>query len=151
MVFDSTEFEPLYREVMGRCLAIREALQKHDRLLNETSLEERRALRLRFWNEYVYPKFEEVYFEMFPEERATAHNQDKFRASFKLREYNQKMAIALCAWLQREGFFHFFEGEVLFVNPDPTDLASASKRPGSGGSLEHYYRLLRCRSLESTQ
>ncbi len=121
--FDSTPYEPLYREVMGRCLAIQEALAKHDFLFDETPFEEWNGLKNRFWNEYIYPKHTKVYFELFPDDKGKKDNQDRFKGDFDILDYNKKMVIALCEWLKRDGFFHFFEGEVLFISPDPTDLA----------------------------
>ena len=108
---------------MGQCLAIQEAIREHDLLFSDTPYEEWKELKSRFWNEYVYPKFEEVYFEMFPDEKGEKDNPDRFKGDFNVLDYNQKMAIALCAWLKRDGFFHMFEGEVCFINPDPSDLA----------------------------
>ena len=121
--FDFTPYDPLYREVMGRCLAIQDAIRKHDLLFGNTPFVERKELKSRFWNEYVYPKFEKVYFEMFPDEKGKKDDPDRFKGEFNILDYNQKMAIALCAWFKQDGFFHLFEGEVFFINPDPTDLA----------------------------
>jgi hypothetical protein len=109
---------------MGRCLAIQEAIRKHDLLFSgDTPFEEWKELKSRFWNEYVYPKFEKVYFETFPDEKGKKKDPDRFKGDFNILDYNQKMAIALCAWLKQDGFFHLFEGEVFFINLDPTDLA----------------------------
>jgi len=121
--FDLTQYEPLYREVMGRCLAIQEALAGHDFLFDEIPFEEWKKLKDRFWNEYIYPKHTKVYFELFPADKDKKDNQDKSRGDFDILNYNKKMVIALCEWIKRDGFFHFFEGEVLFISPDPTDLA----------------------------
>jgi len=77
--FDSTPYGTLYREVMGRCLAIQEAIGKHDLLFSDTPFEEWKELKKRFWNEYVYPKFQEVYFEMFPDEKGKKDDPDSFK------------------------------------------------------------------------
>ena len=82
-----------------------------------------KELRRRFWNEYVYPRYETVYFELFPDERSKRDDPDRFKGNFSILDYNKKIAIALCEWRKRDGFFHFFEGEVFFINPDPADLA----------------------------
>lgn len=119
--FDSLPYEPLYREVMGRYCAIRETIAKHDFLFDETPLEELKALKSRFWNKYIYPKLTKVYFELFPDDKKDY--QDMSKGDFNILDYNKKVAIALWEWLKRDGFFHFFEGEVLFIRPDPTDLA----------------------------
>ena len=121
--FDSSPYDSLYREVMGRCLAIRRIVGKYNLLIDETPIEELKALRQRFWNEYVYPRYKAVYFELFPGERSKKNDPIRFKDNFNILDYNQKIAIALCEWLKRDGFFHFFEGEVFFINPDPTDLA----------------------------
>ena len=121
--FDSTPYDPLYRKIMGRCLIIQEAIGKHDLLFSDTPLDEWKELKIRFWNQYVYPKFERVYFEMFPDEKEKKDDPDRFKGGFNILDYNQKMAIALCAWLKQDGFFHLFEGEVFFINPGPTDFA----------------------------
>jgi hypothetical protein len=121
--FDSTPYDPLYREVMERCFAIKDAIRKHDLLFSDTPFDEWKELKIRFWNEYIYPKFENVYFEMFPDEKGNKNEPDKLKGDFNVLDYNRKMAIALCAWLKQDGFFHMFEGEVFFINPNPTDLA----------------------------
>jgi len=120
--FDPTLYDPLYREVMERCIAIQDAICKHD-FSEIPSFDEWRELRSRFWNIYVYPKFEKVYLEMFPDEKGKKDDPDRFKGDFNILDYNGKMAIALCAWLKQEGFFHLFEGEVFFINLQPTDLA----------------------------
>jgi hypothetical protein len=104
-------------------LAIRRIIGEHDLLIDETPIEEWEELRRRFWNEYVYPRYEAVYFELFPDEKTKKDDLDRSKGDLNILEYNQKIAIALCEWLKREGFFHFFEGEVIFIAPDPTDLA----------------------------
>jgi len=118
---DIPTYEPLYQEVMRQCIAIQEVLGKHDLLFDETPFEEWKELRQRFWNQYVYLKFVKVYFELFPDERVNRDDPDSKR-NIDILKYNQKMAVALCEWLKRDGFFHFFEGEVFFINPDPTDM-----------------------------
>ena len=60
---------------------------------------------------------------MFPNEKGRKDDPNRFKGEFNILDYNQKMAIGLCAWLKRDGFFHLFEGEVFFINPDPTDFA----------------------------
>jgi len=113
----------LYREAMERCSAIQQILNQHDQLITDLSSEEWNKLQERFWNEYVYPKYEPVYFELFPADRGKKDNPDRFKADFDIVYDNKKMAIALCEWLKREGCFHFFEGHVIFIDPTPSDLA----------------------------
>jgi hypothetical protein len=121
--FDSTSYDSLYREVMGRCLAIQEAICKHDLHFNDTPFKEWTELKNRFWNEYIYPKFENIYFDIFPNERQEKTQSEESNNDYKIKDHNKKMVIALSAWLKRDGFFHMFEGEIFFINITPTDLA----------------------------
>ena len=110
---------------MERYFNIQEAINKHDllSLSIDTPLEEWEESKYRFWNEYVYPKFEHVYFKMFPDDKLTKDDTDRFNENFDILDYNKKIVIALFAWLKQEGFFHFFEGEIYFIVLDPTELA----------------------------
>ena len=121
--FKSTAHSSLCSEIIRRSLAIQQALNKYDRLLDGVTFEEWKELRSRFWNIYVYPKLEIVYFEIFPDELDRKDDPDRFKGEFEMLDYNQKMAVALCTWLKRDGFFHVFEGEVFFINLDASDLA----------------------------
>jgi len=119
----NTSHESLYRDEIGRCLAIQQILNKHDQLITDLPPEEWHDLRQRFWNEYVYPQYEPVYFELFPDDRSKKENPDKFKGDFDILNDNKKMVVALCEWLKREGCFHFFESYVFFIDPTPSDLA----------------------------
>ena len=64
----------------------------------EMSEKEFRDVSSRFWNEYVYPNYQKVYFSAFPEDRRNvvtpqAHQQQS------VLDYNRKMIVALCDWL----------------------------------------------------
>lgn len=120
-IFDSTPFEPLYREIINKYEAILKTIEKHDLLFEDISYDEYLELKQQFWNDYIFPKHKEVYFEIFPDDNQIKDDPDKFKEGSSLIDYNLKMAIALCEWIKREGFFHLFEGEVYFI--DPTDLS----------------------------
>jgi DNA-binding response OmpR family regulator len=119
---DTSLLDYLYREFMGRCRAIEAAIGKYDLLLDDNSVERWKELKQQFWSEYVYPKFEETYFQIFRYDNEK-HNPDRFKGELSILEYSLKMDIALCAWLRRDGFFHLFRDELFFINPDPTDMA----------------------------
>jgi hypothetical protein len=91
----------------------------------------------RFWEDYVYPKWEKIYFEMFPEEEGKKHDPDGPEAGKESLEYmsesfdpdgekNNKALVAICAWLKRDGLSHSFEGVTFFVIaiPAPSGLWS---------------------------
>lgn len=83
---------------------------------------ELRDLAARFWNEYLYPQYQEAYFRRFPADREKVADQ-RSRRDMSVRDYNRKMVLALCDWLDEKGCFHYFDGQIAFLEHDAYRLS----------------------------
>jgi hypothetical protein len=109
-----------YKEANAKCKEIKwNSVTEHvEKILSLSSRnDELSKLEKDFWNQYIYPDFENIYFYLYPEDRG------KNSREIDARDYHNKMVIALCDWLEEHGFFHFFNGKTIFIAYQPWALS----------------------------
>jgi len=81
-----------------------------------------RDVAQRFSNEYLYPKYEKTYFDTFPADRAKLADPQSKR-DIRPLDYNRKMILTLCDWIDENGYFHYFDGRIIFIKHDAYGLS----------------------------
>jgi hypothetical protein len=126
--------ETTYQEVNSGCEKIHwpQVTETIDSILAQSGSdtvsmldEERKELSKRFWNEYVYPEYEKIYFDLFPRDSPDRDTGAGMEGA-SILDYNRKMILAFTQWLKENGFFHNFGGKILFLKYKPDALSWGS-------------------------
>ncbi len=114
--------DALIQEILRNGLAVEQAILGDGFYDGKQSAEEAKEFQRGFWREFVYPGVERIFFELFPSLKtasATRLPPDLVLA------YNRFFILAFAEWIKRNGFVPFFNGSIVLVAPQASDLASA--------------------------
>ncbi|MGI0016314.1 MAG: hypothetical protein ACREBU_23075 [Nitrososphaera sp.] len=115
-------FLPIVSRALSKTHDFCKIIELVDFGFDEIPVEEWKEVKARFWNQFVYPQYEPIYYELFPEDLKLKGQE--LTQHMSIIEYNKKMAIAFCEWINRNGNFHYFDDHIFFVTPNSININS---------------------------
>lgn len=106
--------QKLYETVVNRGMRLQRLVSKSSFFSADLDFDDWQKLKTAFWNDYVYPRVEPIYRVLFPNDL-----KDFRRPGL---ESAWRLIVAVCHWLNQEGFFHLYKEYVYFIDHDLSSM-----------------------------